>query len=216
MSGSKFLLELFSGTGSVGAPWREAGHRVISVDISGRYNPDVCENILLWDYKSLDRAPDVIWASVPCEQYSCARTRAKTPRNFELADALVARTIEIIRFFQVRNNELCWFVENPDTSLLWSRAVAWDLYPRVRLDYCQYPPGPGYRKRTRISTNVHHWTPRGLCDPSSCPYCVDGRHILSAQRGPVRGKGPGDVCSLDTLHALPRALTEEIMAVCAA
>ena len=214
MSEPKFLLELFSGTGSVGRVWREKGHKVVSVDLDPRYNPEVCEDILTWDYKALE-TPDFIWASCPCEQYSCARTRAKTPRNFELADALVARTIEIIKYFQARNPELGWFVENPDSSLLWSRAVAWDLYPRVRLDYCQYPPGPGYRKRTKIATNIH-WTPKALCDPSTCPYCVDGRHILSAQRGPVRDKGPGDVCTLDTLHALPRALAEEIMAVCAA
>ena len=99
MSEPKFLLELFSGTGSVGRVWRKKGHRVISVDQDPRYNPEVCENILTWDYEALE-TPDFIWASVPCEQYSCARTRAKTPRNFELADALVARTIEIIKYFQ--------------------------------------------------------------------------------------------------------------------
>ena len=214
MSGEpKFLLELFSGTGSVGRVWREKGHRVVSVDLDPRHAPEVCENILTWDYKALE-TPDFIWASCPCEQYSCARTRAKTPRDFQTADALVARTIEIIKYFEARNPQLAWFVENPDTSLLWSRAVAWDLYPRVRLDYCQYN-GPGYRKRTKVATNVL-WTPRPLCDPRTCPSCIDGRHVKSAQRGPVKGKGPEDVCSLDTLHALPRSLAEEILLVCAA
>ena len=51
MSQRKFLLELFSGTGSVGAPWREAGHRLVSVDLDPRYNPEVCEDILKWDLK---------------------------------------------------------------------------------------------------------------------------------------------------------------------
>ena len=46
MSERKFLLELFSGTGSVGRPWREAGHRVVSVDIDGRYGPEIQEDIL--------------------------------------------------------------------------------------------------------------------------------------------------------------------------
>ena len=212
MSDRKFLLEIFSGTGSVGHPWREAGHKVVSVDLDPRYNPDVCEDMLTWDFKALE-TPDFIWASVPCEQYSCARTRAKTPRNFELADSLVARTIEIVKFFQARNPDLGWFCENPDTSLLWSRAVAWDLYPRIRLSYCAY--GALYRKNTKVASNVL-WTPKAMCDPSSCPACVDGRHLKSAQKGPDRGKGPGDICSLDTLHALPRALAEEIMAVCGA
>ena len=153
MGERKFVLELFSDTGSVGACWREAGFKVVSVDLDPRHSPDVCEDMLSWDYKTLE-APDVIWTSVPCEHYSCARTRAKTPRNYELADSLVARTIQIIEYFQSLNPELGWFVENPDSSLLWSRAAAWDLYPRVRLDYCAYTPRPGYRKRTKVATNV--------------------------------------------------------------
>ena len=212
MSGPKFLLELFSGTGSVGRPWREAGHRVFSVDLDPREAPDFCGDIREWDYKGLE-TPDVIWASCPCEQYSIARTRAKTPRNFDLADSLVARAWEIIQHFQALNPELGWFVENPATSLLWSRAVENELYPRVKLDYCAY--GAPYRKRTLIATNVL-WTPRPLCDPRTCPSCIDGRHVKSAQKGPDKNKGAGDICSLDTLHALPRELTEEILAICAA
>ena len=214
MSEPKFLLELFSGTGSVGRPWREAGHRVFSVDICPRKSPDYCGDIRDWDYKDLD-TPDAIWASVPCENYSIARTRAKTPRNYELADALVAKTIEIIRHFQTLNPEIAWFVENPSTSQLWGREVARDLYPRVQLDYCAY--GAPYRKRTKVATcTTVLWTPRPLCDPRTCPSCIDGRHVKSAQKGPERGKGPGDLCSLDELHALPRQLTEEVMAICAA
>ena len=214
MSEPKFLLELFSGTGSVGRPWREAGHRVDSVDLDSRHDPEVCEDILEWDYRRLDtQPPDVIWCSCPCEQYSIARTRAKTPRNYQHADALVAKAWEIIKHFQNLNPELIWFVENPDSSQLWSRAVAWDLYPRVRLDYCAY--GTPYRKRTKVATNVL-WTPRALCNPRTCPACENGRHIKSAQKGPSSGKGPADNCGLDELHALPRALTDEIMAVCAA
>ena len=72
------LLELFSGTGSVGKPWREKGHEVISVDLDGRYNPEVVCDILKWSYCTCP-VPDVIWASVPCEQYSIARTTAKKP-----------------------------------------------------------------------------------------------------------------------------------------
>ena len=172
-------------------------------------------DLLEWDYRTALSTwlPDVIWASCPCEQYSIARTRAKTPRNFDLADSLVAGAWEIIQHFQALNPELGWFVENPATSLLWSRAVGNELRPRVKLDYCAY--GAPYRKRTSISTNVL-WTPRPLCDPRACPSCVDGRHVKSAQKGPDKGKGAGDICSLDTLHALPRRLTEEIMAICAA
>jgi hypothetical protein len=52
MAEPKRLLELFSGTGSIGKPWREAGHEVVSVDIDNKYHPEVCENILTWNYQS--------------------------------------------------------------------------------------------------------------------------------------------------------------------
>ena len=208
------LLELFSGTGSVGKPWREAGHEVIAVDIDGRYNPEICEDILQLSYCRLP-TPDVIWASVPCEQYSRARTTGRQPRNFKLADALAGRTWEIIKYFMKLNPDLLWFIENPDSSLLWGREVASEFAPQVRLDYCQY--GAAYRKRTRVATDAV-WAPRALCD-QACHACVDGRHVLTAQRGPgrrggVRTRTQEDSCSLDQLHGLPHCLCEEILKVC--
>ena len=96
------LLNLFSGTGSVSKPWRAAGHEVWDVDVDPRFSPKTCGDILQWDYKNLDFIPDVIWSSPPCDQYSRARTRAKTPRNLALADRLVAKALEIIYFFLKR------------------------------------------------------------------------------------------------------------------
>ena len=93
--------------------------------------------------------------------------------------------------------------------------MAKDLTNYVVLDYCQYN-GPGYRKRTRIATNTV-WVPRPLCDSKTCPQCVDGRHILTAQQGPGKKAGVRDrkdTCSLDLLHGLPRELTEEILRLC--
>ncbi len=84
------LSEIYSGTGSIGRPWREAGHTVVSFDIDSRFSPEICGDILQVDYKSLP-IPDVIWSSPPCEQYSTTRTVAKTPRNFALADSLAAK-----------------------------------------------------------------------------------------------------------------------------
>ena len=210
------LLEIFSGTGSLGTPWRDAGHEVISVDIDGRYNPEICEDILQWSYCKLP-IPDVIWASMPCENFSRARTRAKTPRNFKLADSLAGRAWEIIQNFLKLNPDMLWFIENPDSSLLWGREVASEFAPYVRLDYCQY--GTAFRKRTRVASNAV-WVPRPLCD-QACHACVDGRHVLTAQRGPgkkggVRTRSGEDNCSLDQLHGLPRELTEEILRVCEA
>lgn len=212
------LLELFSGTGSVGKPWREKGHEVISVDMDGRYHPTFQEDILSWSYCKCE-VPDVIWASPPCDQYARCRTRAKTPRNFALADSLVAKALEIIQYFQKLNPDLIWFLENGDSTLLWQRDVAKDLTKYVAVDYCQYG-GPGYRKRTRIahSDNIQ-WTPRPLCDPKVCSQVIDGRHILTAQQGPGKKGGVRarhDTCTLDMLHGIPRALTDDILRVCEA
>ena len=213
------ILNLFSGTGSVSKPWRAAGHTVWDVDVDPRFSPEYCGDILQWDYTTLPWIPDVVWASPPCDQYAKCRTRANTPRNLALADRLVGRAIEIIKYFEERNSGLLWFLENGDSTLLWERDVARELMHYVVLDYCQYE-GPGYRKRTRISHSPNiYWNPRPLCEPKACRQCIDGRHILTAQRGPGRrdGKRVGtslDKCSLDTLHGLPRELTQEIFRVC--
>ena len=60
------LLELFSGTGSVGEPFRANGHEVIAVDIDGRFECEIQDDIIQLDYINLPFIPDVIWASPPC------------------------------------------------------------------------------------------------------------------------------------------------------
>ena len=195
-------------------PFRNAGHTVFEVDVDPTFTPDYCGDILLWDYKNLDFIPDIIWASPPCDQYSMARTRAKTPRNLVLADKLVAKALEIIEYFEQQNPDLIWFVENGNSTLLWGREVAKSLVlgSYVVLDYCQY--GKLYRKRTRIAHSQNLvWQPKELCDPKTCLACVGGKHIKTAQRGPCAGR-IGDVCSLNELHALPSELCDEILSVC--
>ena len=158
------LLNLFSGTDSVAKPWRENGHDCISVDIDPRFNPEICDDILQIDYTILP-IPCATWASCPCDQYSWARTRAKTLRNLALADSLVAKTMETIKYFQNLNPDLIWFIENRNSTMLWKRNLAKDLTTHKILDYYQYN-GPGYRKQTRIahSPNIQR-NPRPLCDP---------------------------------------------------
>ncbi len=112
------VLELFSGTGSISTAFRSAGHEVISIDIDNRYAPTICKNILDWNFKTLPRGHfDAIWASPPCENYSIARSNARAQRDLMLADSIVLRTQEIMDWFAPR----CWFIENPEGSLLWRR-----------------------------------------------------------------------------------------------
>ena len=83
--GSKMphLLELFSGTGSVGKVFREAGWRVTSVDCESKFNPTICWDVLGLEPRLVEGRVDLIWASPPCTHYSIARTTAKTPRDLE-------------------------------------------------------------------------------------------------------------------------------------
>ena len=94
------VLNLCSGTGSVSKPFIDAGWDVVEVDWDPAHGPTHCVDLMSWDCPYEAGHFDVVWASPDCTQYSRARTRAKTPRNLEKADALVQRCLDLIRRLQ--------------------------------------------------------------------------------------------------------------------
>ena len=70
----KTMLELFSGTGSVGKVFKEAGWEVVSLDRDAA--ADIRTDVRQWDYKSAYPPKHFyfIWASPPCTDYSIAKT----------------------------------------------------------------------------------------------------------------------------------------------
>ena len=199
------ILELFSGTGSIGKAFTGIGWDVVSLDRDCRYNPTICKDIFSWEYEiEYPRGSfDFIWASPDCTQYSRARTTGP-PRDLEAADRLVEKTLEIVTFYQ------CPFAfENPETGLLKTRRCVAGI-PFSDTSYCQY--GYPYKKSTRIWHNLGEYIsliPKCSISNPCRHISRTGKHPKSAQRGPCRGK-KNDRCTLDELHSIPRGLCDSI------
>ena len=68
-------LELFAGTGSIGAAFQRLGWTVVNVDICAKWKPTLVVDILQWDYTAFPRDYfQFVWASPVCTQYSVAKT----------------------------------------------------------------------------------------------------------------------------------------------
>ena len=196
------LLELFSGTGSVGKVAKELGFDVVSLDLK---DANINTDILNWDYKQFNRNNfKIIWASPPCVEYSIAKTTGVI--KIDYANSIVKKTIEIINYF----NPSVWFIENPQTGLLKHQEFMKD-FDYFDLDYCKY--GFPYRKRTRLWTNLKTWKPRPLCK-KDCGNIINNKHKETVQRMPSGKKSEwGDnpvIHRQDELYRIPSPLIEEI------
>ena len=150
------LLELFSGTGSIGRAFRARGWEVVSVDIDtnviATLHMDVRDLTL-----DIVEQPDFIWASPVCCEYSRARTTAKTPRDLVWADSLVQAVLNIV--IEARCPAM---FENPESGLLRHRDVVAGIPYRV-VDYCKYADHRSShkaRKRTASSCIETAWRPQ--------------------------------------------------------
>jgi hypothetical protein len=203
------LLELFSGTGSIGRAFADQGWEVVSLDIDPKSGATLITDFMNWPYWEYPKGHfDALWASPVCTMYSCARTTGKTPRDLEGSDRMVQRVLDCIAYFEPK----VWAFENPASGLLKGRDVVSGI-PWKELTYCVY--GYPYRKPTRIWTNSVMWEPRPMCARRApCPAVVDNHHPMTAQRGPSRSKvremNKADRCSLRQLYSMPEALCREL------
>ena len=201
------LLELFSGTGSVGRAFREIGWDVTSVDLNPKAGADFTADICDWEPPEGVHY-DHIHASPPCTEFS----RALTTRPRDLAAGLrpALRALELIRWLRPNSYTL----ENPGTGLMPQQEAFRDL-PCKQVTYCRY--GFPYRKLTWFATDLgEFWQPPPACtakDP--CPQKVGSRHPESAQRGPCKASGGcrvGGHCTQAQLYSIPSGLCDEIAA----
>jgi len=177
------VLELFSGTGSVGKCCKELGWEVVSVDMILPADHQV--DIMDFDYKQYPKDYfNCVASSPPCTNYSALKkcwygrklkdgtiySKEQNDKDQDEADKLVLKTMEIIQYF---DPEL-WWIENPQTGNLKNRDIMKDV-PFYDVDYCMYSDW-GYKKRTRIWTNKKNWIGK-LCDGSgACGNMVDKQH----------------------------------------
>lgn len=204
------LLELFSGTQSVGKVAREMGYQVTSLDLS---DADININILEWDYTQYPAGHfDFIWASPPCQFFSCARrsnigrhgiTRESIESDIkEYGLPILRKTEEIIDYFQ----PTYWCIENPATGKMKDYI---NNRPYYIVDYCIY--GDQARKRTQIWTNITNFTPK-LCNKACGSFdLTNNRHICSATGGSKTQKGRGSGSSKNARHAIPQTLITELL-----
>ena len=209
------VLELFSGTQSVGKVARARGWEVVSLDVTdhgGKHPPTIRCDILEWDYRAFPPGHfDVVWASPPCRYYSAQLQRCNLARwpgkwtqerwdeKLLLADRWVRRTLEIIRYFRPAK----WFLENSGTGMLNTRPFMAGL-DCVLVDYCRYCDW-GYRKRTRIYTNVMGFTPL-LCN-RKCGNMEGRRHRRIPDWGNAK-KGRLGTTKLERYRVPPKLIAE--------
>ena len=174
------VLELFSGTRSIGKVCDQLGWESVSVDLI--MEADHKCDIMDFDYKQYNKDDfDIIWASPPCTEYSKLQdcwlnrmrkgelyTKEIQEKYMSDGDILIKKTFEIINYFNCEY----WFMENPQSGRMKNRDIMKDI-PFFDVDYCMYSNW-GYRKRTRIWTNKKDWN--NLMCKKDCGSIIEGKH----------------------------------------
>ncbi|AJR29219.1 cytosine DNA methyltransferase [Bohle iridovirus] len=212
------ILDLFSGTHSVPkACAQREGWSCVTVDLADSdYNVDVLE----WDYtKDLKpREFDVVWASPPCRYFSKLResnigrggmTKKSVKEDLETKGLpLLRRAMEIIAYLQPKK----FIVENPDTGRMKEYMTA---LPHYVVDYCAYSDW-GYRKRTRLWTDIEGFVPKTCAGKESCPNMERNpssgrwRHVLATDAGGRGRKGT----TRRLRYRVPPAMILELLDLC--
>lgn len=205
------VLELFSGTKSIGKAFESSGHDVFSIDWSTDFDADLHEDILTVsanDIINMFGKPDVIWASPDCTTYSIAAIshhRIKEPGgNLAPKSEYAKKCDEVNRHvLQLISglNPKYWFIENPRGGM--RKMDFMRELPRFTVTYCQY--GDMRMKPTDIWTNHPN--------PEFKPMCHNGD---TCHESSPRGSKTGTQGLKDrtTRSIIPNQLCNHIVRIC--
>jgi hypothetical protein len=205
------VLELFSGSRSIGIAAEEQGHQVFSVDVVQWGDIDLVQDIEFMTPDQVPFIPDMIWASPPCTTYSIAAIghhrdngRPKTDFAYK-SDRLVLNTLKIINYFDCK-----FYIENPRGYL--RKMDFMQGIPRATVWYCKY--GDTRAKPTDIwSNNIANpmfnpngWKPR--------PMCFNGNKKCHHEEAPRGSKtGTQGLKNNHERSKIPYELCKEIVSV---
>tara|TARA_R110000823_G_scaffold270717_2_gene390268 strand:+ start:3272 stop:4165 length:894 start_codon:yes stop_codon:yes gene_type:complete len=217
------VLELFSGTHSIGKVCHDLGWEVVSLDRDlGNTSPfhdyrsdtHIKEDIMTWDYKKSYKIGefDLITASPVCLWWSKLRDTWIGRKLKSHGDKIITKEIlqedidkygkpmvdkvfEIIEYFKPQY----WWIENPKTGKM--KNYIFEKYPQYDIfydiDYCKYSDW-GYQKRTRFWTNIKNF------DPKICKKDCDNILTIPTQEGAIHiGTKKPIKSSTRTLHKNP-------------
>lgn len=159
---NKCLISIFDYTGNASKPYREAGWEVMQIDI--QHGVDVLE----WDYRSWFKGnydynstnsiglEVVIIAMIPCTDYALSGAKHFAKKDAdgttEKSQQLVAKTKEIIDFFDGLGVLKAWQIENPMSRI--HKLNPWMGAPTLKFNPCDYaghdpiPENSRYNKKT--------------------------------------------------------------------
>ena len=163
MKSINYLISLFDLTGNASKPYKEAGWKVVQIDIQ------LGVDILKWDYRKwyFENKEKInglgIIAMVPCTDYALSGARHFVAKDAdgrtEYSQKLVAKTKEVIDFFDKKKVLRFWQIENPMSRI--HKLNTWMGKPRLKFnprDYAGYDPTPKnsqYNKMTWLWGNFN-------------------------------------------------------------
>jgi len=192
------VLELFSGTHSIGVVCKDRNYDVVSLDrdisSSCKLNPEyesthhIQIDILEWDYKQFPKGHfDIITASPVCTWWShlrkswygrkmkghdepfCERLYLEDIDKY--GKPMVDRVFEIIEYYE----PTYWWIENPKSSMMWKyiREIRPQYTNHHHFDYCMFS-NFGYKKPTTFLSNIPNMEDK-RCN-KKCNNIVNNRH----------------------------------------